>query len=134
MRIEPYLFFEGRCEEAIEFYKKAIGVDEARVMRYKDSPEAQPPGMSIPGDKVMHAALKIGDTTLMMSDGYAQGHPSFQGFSISLTVGSDAEAQKKFAALGDGGKVTMPLAKTFFSSSFGILTDRFGVGWMVIVG
>jgi PhnB protein len=134
MKIEPYLFFDGRCEEAIEFYKKAIGVDEARVIRVKDSPEPPPPGMNVPGEKIMHASLVIGSTTLMMSDGHAQGNPTFKGFSISLTVASDAEAAKKFAALAEGGKVTMPISKTFFSSSFGMLTDRFGVGWMVIVG
>ncbi len=135
MQVQPYLFFDGRCEEAIEFYRKAVGAEVGMLMRFKDSPEPPAPGMCAPGseDKVMHANLRIGDTTVMASDGRCQGRPSFQGFSLSLTVRDDTEAERRFAALADGGKVQMPLAKTFFSSRFGMVADRFGVSWMVIV-
>ena len=132
MQVQPYLFFEGRCEEALDYYRKTLGAEVQMLMRYKDSPEPVQ-GKAPPGDKVMHAAFRIGDTTLMASDGHALGKPSFQGFSLSLTVASDAEAERKFAALADGGKVLQPLIKTFFSSRFGMLNDRFGVGWLIMV-
>ncbi|MBV8525166.1 MAG: VOC family protein [Acetobacteraceae bacterium] len=135
MRIEPYLSFDGRCEEAIEFYRQALGAEVVMLMRWKDHPEPQP-GMPPPGaeDKIMHANLRIGGTTVMASDGRCQGQPNFQGFALSLTVGDEAEAERVFAALGDGGHVQMPLAKTFFSPKFGMVVDRFGVWWMVLVG
>jgi len=135
MQIQPYLFFDGRCEEAIEFYRKALGAEVEILMRFKDSPEPPPPGVVPPGseNKVMHATLRIGAATVMASDGCASGSPSFTGFSLSLTVPSEAEADRRFAALADGGTVQMPLGKTFWSPRFGMLTDRFGVGWMVSV-
>lgn len=135
MQIQPYLFFEGRAEEAAEFYKSKLGAEVTMLMRNKDSPEKPPPGMLPPGSesKVMHMALRIGDTTVLMSDGSCKGKPSFHGFSLSLTVKDAAEAAKVFAALSDGGQVQMPLGKTFFSPSFGMVADRFGVGWMVYV-
>ncbi len=135
MQVQPYLFFDGRCEEAIEFYRKALGAEVVMLMRFKDSPEPQQPGMVPPGseNKVMHANLRIGDTTVLASDGHCHGQPSFQGFSLSVTASSEAEAKQIFAKLSDGGKVQMPLTKTFFSPSFGMLADRFGVGWMVYV-
>jgi PhnB protein len=135
MLVQPYLFFDGRCEEAVNFYRSALGAEVTTVMRYKDCPDAPPPGMVPPGSegKVMHAAFRIGETTVMASDGRCQGQPSFQGFSLSITVPNDAEADRTFGALADGGKVSMPLGKTFFSPRFGMVTDRFGVGWMVIV-
>ena len=135
MQLQPYLFFDGRCEEAIEFYKSALGIKVEMLMRFKDSPEPVPAGMCPPGsdNKVMHAALRIGDTLVMASDGMAGGKPEFKGFSLSVDAANEAEADKLFAALGMGGKVTMPLAKTFYSPRFGMLTDKFGVGWMVIV-
>jgi PhnB protein len=135
MQAQPYLFFDGRCEEAIEFYRKALGTEEIMLMRFKDSPEPHQPGMVPPGseNKVMHASFRIGNTTLMASDGQCIGKPSFQGFSLSLTVAYEAEAERLFASLADGGQVRMPLAKTFFSSRFGMVADRFGVGWMVLV-
>jgi PhnB protein len=134
MQVQPYLFFDGRCEEAVEFYRKAIGAEIVMLMRFKDSPEPPQPGMVPPGseNKVMHAALKIGDTTVMASDGRCQGKPSFQGFSLSLTAPNDAEAERLFDALAAGGQVRMPMAKTFFASKFGMVADRFGVSWMVI--
>jgi len=133
MHIEPYLFFEGRCAEAVEFYREALGAEVTMLMRYKDSPEPPPPGKLPPGseDKVMHASLRIGDTTVMASDGFAQGRPSFQGFSLSITVPDETRADKIFAALADRGQVQMPLGKTFWSPRFGMVTDRFGVGWMI---
>jgi PhnB protein len=134
-KVQSYLFFDGRCEEAIEFYKNAVGAKVDMMMRFKDSPEPVPAGMCAPGsdDKVMHAALRIGDTVLMASDGMAGGKPEFKGFSLSVSAANEAEADKLFAALGKGGKVMMPLGKTFYSPRFGMLTDKFGVGWMVIV-
>jgi PhnB protein len=133
MQIQPYLFFGGRCEEAVEFYRKALGAKVEMLMRFKDSPDPVPPGMIPPGseNKVMHASLSIGDTTVMVSDGDCSGKPGFQGFSLSIAAASLAEADRLFAALADGGKVQMPLTKTFWSPRFGMLTDRFGVGWMI---
>jgi PhnB protein len=135
MQIQPYLFFEGRAEEAAEFYKSRLGAEVTMLMRNKDAPEKPPPGMLPPNseNKVMHMALKIGESTLLGSDGNCSGKPQFQGCSLSLTVRDEAEASKVFAALADGGQVHMPLAKTFFSPSFGMLADKFGVGWMVYV-
>ena len=135
MQVQPYLFLDGRCEEAIEFYRKALGAEVTMLIRFKDAPEPHPPGMIPPGaeNKVMHSSLRVGDTTFMASDGKCLGKPTFQGFSLSLTVANDAEAERKFAALSEGGQVQMPLAKTFFSSRFGMVADRFGVGWMVVV-
>jgi PhnB protein len=133
--VEPYLFFEGRCEEAIEFYRRALGAEVNMLMRFKDSPEPPQPGMCPPGsdNKVMHANLRIGGNTVMASDGRCAGKPNFQGFSLSLSVSTEAEAERLFAALADGGQVQMPLARTFFSPRFGMVADRFGVLWMVIV-
>jgi PhnB protein len=133
MQVQPYLFFDGRCEEAIEFYRKAIGAEVAMLMRWKDSPEP-PEGTIPPGNenKVMHASLRIGEATVMATDGRCTGAPAFQGFALSLDAKSDAEARRLFDALADGGQVQMPLGETFFASSFGMVADRFGVGWMVI--
>lgn len=135
MRVETYLFFNGRCEEAIEFYKKILGAEVTMLVRFKDSPEPPQPGMVPPGseNKIMHASFRIGDTTMMASDGHCTGQTNFQGFSESLTVANEAEADGKFAALAEGGQVQMPLTKTFWSPRFGMVTDRFGVGWMVSV-
>ena len=133
MIVQPYLFFDGRCEEALEFYRSALGAEVTMLMRYKESPV--PPGVVPPGseDKVIHASLRIGETVVMASDGKCLGKPSFQGFALSITVANDAEADRVFAALADGGEVQMPLGKTFFSTRFGMVADRFGVSWMVIV-
>jgi PhnB protein len=135
MQIQPYLFFDGRCEEAVEFYRSALGAEVTMLMRFKDSPERDEQGMVPPGagEKVMHASLRIGDTTVLASDGRCLGQPSFQGFSLSLAVPNDAEAERLFALLGDGGQAQMPLSKTFFSSRFGMVADRFGVSWMIYV-
>lgn len=135
MQVQPYLFFEGRCEEALEFYRTTLDAKVTMLMRFKESPEPMPADMCPPGsdDKVMHASFTIGETTLMASDGRATGSPVFQGFSLSLSVPTDAEAQRLFSALSEDGKVQMPLAKTFYASSFGMVADRFGVGWMIIV-
>jgi PhnB protein len=135
MLVQPYLFFDGRCEEAVEFYRRAIGAEVEMLMRFCDSPEPAQPGMVPPGaeDKVMHAALRIGDTMVLGSEGRCLGQPNFQGFALSLTAANDAEADRLFAALAEGGQVQMALTKTFFSSRFGTVADRFGVSWMVYV-
>src|SRR5213083_925543 len=130
--VQPYLSFDGRCEEAVEFYRSALGAEVTMLMRFKDSPD---PAMISPGteDKVMHASLRIGQTTVLASDGRCEGRPTFQGFSLSLTVPSETEADRLFASLGDGGQVQMPLTRTFFSPRFGMVADRFGVSWMIYV-
>ncbi len=134
MQVQPYLFFNGRCEEAAAFYTRAIGAEVTALMRTKDAPEPPPPGQVPPGwdDKVLHMNLRIGDTMMMASDGCATEKATFKGFSLSLNASSDAEAERMFAALSEGGEVQMPLGPTFFASRFGMLVDRFGVGWMVI--
>jgi PhnB protein len=135
MQVQPYLNFNGRCEEALEFYRKALGAEVTMLMRYKDSPEPPPPGMTPPGseNKVMHSSFRIGESMLNASDGQCQGHSAFQGVSLSLMPASEAEAKRVFAALSDGGQVQMPLTKTFFSPSFGMVADRFGMAWMIYV-
>jgi len=132
--VQPYLFFGGRCEEALEFYRNAIGAQVDMLMRYKDSPEPMPPDRLPPGfeSKVMHASFHIGTTALMASDGCEES-AGFGGFSLSLTLATEADADRVFTALADGGEVTMPLGKTFWSPRFGMLTDRFGLGWMISV-
>lgn len=135
MQVQPYLFFDGRCEEALDFYRKALGAEVLMMMRFKENPEPQVGMSPSPGteEKIMHASFKIGQTELMASDGYAKGQPEFKGIMLSLTAATEAEARKIFNALGEGGQVQMPLSKTFYSPCFGMLTDPFGVSWMVIV-
>jgi PhnB protein len=132
MQVQPYLFFNGRCEEALEFYRRALGAEVVMLMRFKDSPE---PGMAPPGseNKVMHANFRVGQSTVLASDGDCKGAAKFEGISLSLTASNAAEAERLFAALSDGGQVQMPLAQTFFSPRFGMVADRFGVSWMVYV-
>jgi len=132
--VQPYLFFGGRCEEALAFYKSAVGAVVELLMHHKDSPEAPPPGMLPAGyeNKVMHVTFRIGGTTLMASDGCGESG-GFSGFSLSLALATEDEAKRCFNALAEGGQVTMPLAKTFWSPCFGMLTDRFGLGWMITV-
>ena len=134
MQIQPYLFFDGRCEEAVEFYKKALGAKVEMLMRFKESPDQNMcPSGPVAGDKIMHACMRIGDTAVMASDGMNTGTLNFQGFSLSVTAADQAEAERLFAAVGEGGQVQMALGKTFFSPAFGMVADRFGVSWMVIV-
>lgn len=135
MLLQPYLMFDGRCEEAYEFYRDALGAEATMMLRYKDSPEPMPAGMVPPGleNKIMHMQFRIGDEIVLASDGRCQGQPSFQGFSLTLIVASEAEADKIFAALSEGGKAQMPLTKTFFSPRFGMVADRFGLSWMILV-
>jgi len=132
MHVQPYLNFDGRCDEALEFYKKALGAKVGMLMRFKDAPEKS---MITPGseNKVMHSQVQVGDTTVPMSDGRCTGEANFHGIALALSVDSEAEADKIFAGLADGGQVQMPLGKTFFSPRFGMLSDKFGVGWMIIV-
>jgi PhnB protein len=133
--IEPYLFFNGKCEEAIEFYRKALGAEVEMIMRFKESPEPPKPGMVPPGfeNKIMHASFRVGQTTIMASDGCEAGKANFEGFSLAISVASENEADRIFAGLADGGQVRMPLGKTFWSPRFGMVADRFGIGWMVSV-
>jgi len=135
MPVQPYLFFDGRAEEALNYYSKTLGAKVTGLMRFKENPEAGEQSMGLPpgsGDKVMHASFRIGDTELMASDGRCLGKPNFQGFALSLTVANAAEADQRFNALADGGQAQMPLAKTFFADRFGMVADRFGVTWMII--
>jgi len=131
--IQPYLFFNGNCEQAVEFYRKALGAEVEMMMRFKDSPEPPPPGVLAPGyeDKIMHTSFRVGQTTVMASDGCGTEKNGFHGFSLSLAVPTEAEADRYFNALSDGGKVQMPLGRTFWSPRFGMLVDRFGIGWMI---
>lgn len=138
MQVQPYLSFDGRCDEAIAFYRRALKAEVTSVMRFKEMPKSEageegaiPPGSE---EKVMHGSLRIGNITVFVSDGRCRGKPDFQGFSLALTASSDAEAEQLFNNLSEGGQVRMPLAKTFFSSRFGMVADRFGVAWMVLVG
>ncbi len=133
--VQVYLFFNGRCEEAIEFYRKALGGELEMLMRFKESPEPPKPGMVPPGfeNKIMHASFRVGETIVMASDGCSTEKPNFQGFSLSVSVATEAEAEQVFGALAQGGQVRMPLSKTFWSPRFGMLEDRFGLGWMVSV-
>lgn len=133
--VEVYLFFNGRCEEAVEFYRKAVGAQVEMMMRHKESPEPSPPGMLPSGfeNKIMHCSLRVGQTRVMASDGCSVGKPNFEGFSLSVSVANEAEAERVFKALSEGGQVKMPLTKTFWSPRFGMLEDRFGLGWMVSV-
>jgi PhnB protein len=133
MQVQPYLFFDGRCEEAVEFYQRAIGAKLEMLMRFNESPDPPPPDVLPPGsgEKIMHASLRIGESIVMVSDGRCTGRQDFQGFALSLAVATQAEAERLFAALADGGRVEMPLQKTFWAERFGMLSDRFGVAWMV---
>ncbi len=133
MKVEPYLFLDGRCEEALEFYKKAIGAEVTALIRFKDSPDPTMVHGGADPNKILHAVFRVGETTIMTSDGRNQGKPSFQGFALSIAVKTEAETKKLFNALAEGGRVEMPLAKTFFSPSFGMVVDRFGIMWMILV-
>ena len=134
MTVQSYVFFDGRCEEALQFYGRALDATVTFLMRNKESPDPHPPGMLPPGseNKIMHAQFRIGDTEVMASDGHCGGSPKFDGFSLAITVHDDATAKKRFDALAEGGKVQMPLQSTFFATSFGMVQDKFGIGWMVM--
>lgn len=135
MRVLAYLNFDGRCEEAIDFYRRTLGAEVETLMRFNESPEPCAPGMLPPGSekKVMHASFRIGETTIMASDCHSAGKPTFQGISLAINPPDEAKAKHLFDALADGGKVNAPLTKTFFSPAFGVVSDRFGVTWMVHV-
>ncbi|MES2508958.1 MAG: VOC family protein [Pseudomonadota bacterium] len=140
MQVQPYIFFEGKCEEALNFYKTALKAEVTMMMRFKDNPEPQasgdgcgPNGASVPPESVMHASFKVGDTEVMASDGMSSGSPVFKGITLSLNPKTEAEGKKLFEALSVGGQVQMPMSKTFFSPCFGMVADKFGVSWMVVV-
>jgi PhnB protein len=132
--VEPYLFFYGRCDEAVAFYTKALGATDVELMRFKDAPEKPPPGAVPAGweNKVMHGVLKVGATTIMVSDANTDKPAGFSGFALAISVRTEAEADRYFNALSDGGKVNMPIGKTFFSPRFGSVTDKFGIQWMIV--
>jgi PhnB protein len=135
MAIQPYLFFNGRTEEALEFYKKTLGAEVGMVMRFKDSPDGLPPGYNQSPDNVMHAEMRINGTAVMASDGMqADGKPSFQGFSLTYDAADEADAKRRFDALAKGGKVQMPFGETFFAKAFGGVADKFGISWMIMAG
>ena len=129
--LQPYLFFGGRCDEALTFYRQALGAQIETLMRFKDAPEQC--GQPVNPERVMHASVRVGGATFMVSDGCDDDGQSFEGFSLSLAVPDETEAKRVFSALSDQGEVGMPLGKTFFAPCFGMVTDRFGVSWMVIV-
>ncbi len=131
MQVQSYLYFDGRCEEALEFYKRALGATDITVMRFKESPSPEmiPPGSE---NKVMHCNFRIGETQLMASDGRCEGKPRFEGISLTITVPTAEEAERLFAAVGEGGEVQMPMTETFYSPRFGMVADRFGVSWMIL--
>jgi PhnB protein len=133
MQIQPYLFFEGRTEEALEFYQSKLGAKVEFMMRYKENPDPKynPPNA---GEKVMHSCFRVGDTQVMASDGNCSGKPSFQGFSLTFNAADEADARRRFNALAEGGQVNLPLSETFFAKSFGMVADRFGLNWMVMAG
>ena len=133
MQIQPYLFFEGRTEEALEFYQSKLGAKVKFMMRYKENPDPKynPPNS---GEKVMHSCFRVGDTQVMASDGNCTGKPSFQGFSLTFNAADEADARRRFNALAEGGQVNLPLSETFFAKSFGMVADRFGLNWMVMAG
>ncbi|WP_227369910.1 VOC family protein [Halomonas sp. M20] len=141
MHVQPYLFFDGRCEEALEFYRNTLGAEITALMHFKDNPDFKDGSAPTEGcmgpqysdDKVMHASFHLGDTTVMVADGQCRGQPNFQGFSLAITVSEKDEAERLFTALGEGGQVQMPLAETFFSPRFGMVADKFGVSWMIVV-
>jgi len=132
MQVQPYLDFNGRCDEALEFYKKAIGAKVGMTMRFKDAPDKS---MITPGseNKVMHTQFTVGDTTVMASDGRNSGQPNFNGIMLCITADSEGSADKLFNGLAEGGRVSMPMGKTFFAPRFGMVADKFGVGWMILV-
>ncbi len=132
LQIQPYLFFDGRCGEAIEFYRRTLGAQVTALMRFKDAPDGGTCGAA-GAENIMHASLQIGATTVMLSDGRCEGHPHFVGFSLALNVPDESEAERLFGALAEGGQVQMPLARTFFSPRFGMVMDRLGVAWMINV-
>lgn len=142
MQVQPYLFFDGRCEEALEFYQKAIGATVGAMMRFSDNPDAQKSqesqdsgncaGAAASAEQIMHAAFTVGDTLIMASDGVPAGEGGFKGIALSIAVKDDAEGKRLFEALAEGGQVQAPLAETFFATSFGMVVDKFGVSWMVV--
>jgi PhnB protein len=134
MRVQPYLFFDGRCEEALTFYQTALGAEILSMMRFKESPLPEESGVRPPGsdDKIMNASLRMGDSVLMVSDGRCGGNPEFKGVSLSITLHDAAEANRIFAALAQGGEVLMPMTETFFAQRFGMVADRFGLSWLVL--
>ncbi len=135
MKLEPYLFFDGRAEEALEFYERGLGATVEGKMRFADSPDPVPTEYLPPGgaQKLMHASLLIEGQRLMLSDGCASDGSGFHGFSLALQYDQEVDARRAFDALCEGGSIQMPIGPTFFSPCYGQVLDRFGVQWMVMV-
>ncbi len=131
--VQPYLFFGGRCEEALDFYRKSVGAEIVTLRRFKEAPEPVPGLPDCFNDKIMHATVRMGESMWMASDGRCEGDPTFEGFSLSITVPNESEADRIFGALSQDGLVVMPLEKTFWASKFGVVQDRFGVSWMISI-
>ena len=131
--LQPYLFFGGRCEEALEFYRQKLGAEIVTLRRFKEAPEPVPGLPDCFNDKIMHASVRIGESIWMASDGQCEGNPNFEGFSLSITVPDESEAERLFTALSEEGLVVMPLEKTFWTSKFGVVQDRFGLSWMISI-
>ena len=134
MHVQPYLFFEGRCEEALSFYRDKLGAQDLVIMRHSENPEPPARSRMPPGSEnsIMHSSFRLGDTVVMASDGMCSGAPEFKGVTLSISVPAEAEARRCYDALADGGQPIMPLQKTFFSPAFGMVRDRFGVSWMLL--
>ena len=127
MYAHPYLFFSGTCTKAVQFYRDRLGADVRALVRFRDLPGASPDA----GDKVMHAELAIGQSTIFASDGRRDDGSNGTGYAISLQAANDREAERLFAALADQGTIEIPLMTTPFASRFGKAVDRFGTPWMV---
>ena len=132
MRVDPYLHFDGRCADAVHFYRDALGAEVTTLVRRRDDPAARPGDATADRDAVLHVSLRIGGATLSGTDMPGRGDSDWLGYSVTLPAPSDADAERLFALLAEGGQVTMPLTATFFASRIGMVTDRFGVPWTVV--
>ena len=130
MQLNPYLFFNGQCEEAFKFYADCLGGQIEAMMSHAGTPAEE----HVPAewrDKIMHARLSVGDQVLMASDAPPEHYQKPQGFSVSIGIKDPAEAERIFNALAENGTVQMPLQQTFWARSFGMCVDRFGIPWMI---
>ena len=132
--ITPYLFFNGRCDEAIEFYKAALDAEIEYIMRFDESPEPLPDGTLPPNfdKKIMHATITVRGVKLMVSDGCAE-ELEFLGFRLAISEPTEEQARATFRALAESGTVDIPIGPTFWSPCYGMVTDKFGMPWMVSV-
>jgi len=132
MNVQTYLFFDGRCEEAIEFYKAVFGADLLYSMRFREGPPNLVTAEN--EEKIFHATMRFGETVINLSDDLKQERGSFGGFAILAHLDNDASAEEAFESLQEGGRVGMPIQEVFWASRYGIVTDRFGVTWKIQAG